>query len=426
MTRPVLGIVLLALAFRAFLLLGAGGDSRYALMSDSYSYLRPAQTLRETGRYAVRDGAVETPETYRTPGYPLFLIPFLDATNQPHHRRIQWIQVLLGALSAGFLAWAALEFWGSRTPALLAGGAFALDYVHAIHSLFILSDVLFVLFLSMLVFALTRRSYAWAGALSACAALIRPVGVYLPFVVGLALLVPTARSRGPVLRTVVLYLSCALLPLVAWTARNHAVMGRWTFSSFQDANLYLVRAALVESQEKNLSYPDAIASIEQQRKLASVPDNVWATSYLLHHVPAYLRLMAKDAVKLFSGNSMKIAAWIFARDESYGPQAVAVHGEGSPIAQANELLHRHIGVGLLMIVYGAFLGLVYLLCLRGIWESGTGKGWGITLLFLSIPLYFTAVTLGSGAQARYRLPIMPALFLFAGGGVKIAAVKEPK
>lgn len=416
----------LAFAVRALLILGAGPDPRYAMMSDSHSYLRPAVVLRDTGRFAVREGMIETPEIYRTPGYPVFLIPFLRSDKQPNTRAIQWVQVILGALSAGLLALTAFEFWKSAASAVLAGSAFALDFVHAIHSLFILTDILFVFALVTVLYAMSRRAYAAAGLLSALAALIRPIGVYYPIVAGAVLVAMTIRDRRQGLRGAVLYLTLAILPLGLWSVRNYTQTGQFTFSSIQDANLTFVRAALVKAGEDHLTYPQAVAAIDEEMRLNSAPPSVWASNYLLHHIPGTLRLMAKDVVKLFSGNSMKIAAWVFCHDEAYAPDAVPVHHDASPMGQADELLRRHFGVGLLMLSYFVFLSFVYVLCLRGIGSSWTGKGKGITFLYLSSALYFTAVTLGSDAQARYRLPIMPALFLFAGGGVRIPASKEPR
>ncbi len=349
-------VVGLSMVLRATLLVSIGPAPQYALTSDSPSYIEPARHLREDGRFSNLLNGREVPELYRTPGYPVFLLPFLVKDGTIRERAVQWAQALLNSCSAGLVYLAALFFWRSEGAALAAGAGFALDFVNAF-------------------------------------------------------------------RQVVLFLFVSCLPLAVWMVRNERAAGRLTFSTLQDANIYIVRAALVEMGNKRISYETAVENVQNayKKSRAEEPAGRWAAQYLFVHWKEYSKLMAKDVVKLLSGNSMKVAAWAILKDDRYNPTVIPVHSSESPLSQARELMVRHSFLGGALFAYLLFLGLVYVLAAWGIWMSGREKGWGETLIVFSSIFYFAALTLGVDAQARYRLPIMPALFLFAGRGLTLCS-----
>src|SRR5439155_23692199 len=106
------------------------------------------------------------------------------------------------------------------------------------------------------------------------------------------------------------------------------------------------------------------------------PSPGWlAARYLFAHWKDYSAIMAKDVVKLLSGNSMKVAAWALLKDERYAPTAVPVHSTETPLAQARELMKRHPGLGAVLILYLLFLGLAYALAAWGTWTAVRLRGW---------------------------------------------------
>ena len=420
-------IVGLSFFLRAALLLGIGPAPQYAFTPDSASYILPAQQLRLTGSFATVQDGKEVPELYRTPGYPVFLIPFLSKDGLVHHRRVQWAQALLNALSAGLIYLAALAFWQNRTAALAAGIGFALDFVNAIHGMFVLTDIVFVFLVSVSLLFIVRREYVYAGVATALAAFVRPIGLYYPGFLALLLAGQWLRKKSdPSLKHVVLFLMVSCLPLTVWMLRNQRAAGRFTFTTLQDANIYLLRAALVKMEREHVSYESAVEQLQKPLVGSPTPGTAdpRANRYLLIYWRDYVTVMAKDVVKLFTGNSMKVAAWAILKDDHYSPNAVPVHSTQSPMTQARELTARHPLLGVGLVVYLVFLGVVYFLAAGGFAVAVRDKGWGESILALSSVLYFVAITLGVDAQARYRLPIMPALFLFAGGGYRMLFTKE--
>ncbi len=408
-----------AFGFRMVILLGVGPSPAYAFTADSPSYYEPAQNLLHQRTFATVHDHELVPEIYRTPGYPVFLLPFLSDDGRVHHRSVQWAQAVLNSFSAGLVFLAALLFWKNQKAAWAAGLAFAFDFVNAIHCAFVLTDILFVFLLSLVLFLLVKRQMLWAGFTASLAAFVRPAGLYYPVVLALILLVAVIKKmEGVFFKRLAIFLLVSFLPLTAWIYRNHHVAGRWTFTTLEDANIFLVRAALVEMERKHIPYEAAVEEVQKayRESRGIEPAGQWGTHYLLTHWRDYSKIMMKDVLKLLSGNSIKVAAWAILKDDRYNPSVIPVHSSESPFSQARELVERHRFLGIGMVLYLFFLALVYLLAAFGVWTAVHQKGWGETLLVFSSVIYFAVITLGVDAQARYRLPIMPALFLFAGGG----------
>jgi len=412
-------VVGLSLLFRGVLLVCIGNSPTYAFVPDSVSYVEPAQALsHHLGFSTLKDGR-RVPELYRTPGYPLYLTLFLTGQDAVHHKAIQWSQAVLNAFSSGLVYLAALAFWKNRNAALAAGIGFGLDFVNAMHCAFILTDILFVFWVALTLLLIIRHRFMAAGLAAAAAALVRPIGVYYPIFLALAwVLSYVDKKRGVTLKQVGIFFLAAMIPLTAWVVRNGRETHHWTFSTLQDANMYLVRTALVEMEREHISYENALVNIQKSRQTApqAVPDGRWATSFLVAHWQDYARVMINDLIKLLAGNSMKVAAWALLQDDHYNPFTIPTHAEQSPLAQERELAHRHPGLEVFLVLYLLFLAATYGLALVGFWVAGHRYGWNETLMVSSSILYYAAITLGADAQARYRLPMMPALFVLAAGG----------
>ncbi len=420
-------VFLLALALRAWLLLAIGPKSEYAFFSDSYTYAKPAHVLRHQGAYAVYHDGRLIPEVYRTPGYPLFLVPFLNQDGSLRLRCIQWVQALLNSISAALVFWAAFYFWKDIRAACLAGIGFAVDFVGVVHCAFVLTDTLFVFFICLSLYGLVRQRLVMTAASAAASAFVRPVGLYYGALLAVLYLLMGRGLKPPVSKARLLaLLMTLLLPIAGWFARNHHVSGRWTFSTLQDDNLFLVRVALVEVERRQIPYAQAVDDIRKAHRQApgAPSQSLWASRYLMKHWTVYTKLMARDLLKLLTGNSMKVAAWMFLHDTRYEPLAQPVYATETPIQQARHLIQRHPWFSILLVLYLCFLFSIYGLALWGLRRCWHEAGWQTTLL-LSLPLcYFLLVTLGADAHARYRLPLMPALFLLAGGGFQAFAQRR--
>lgn len=430
------GIIATAFLCRGVLLLAIGPNPQYAYVSDSPSYYVPAQSLRSTGSYSTQVDGQWVPELYRTPGYPVFLIPFLGASGV-HYRALQWCQALLNALSVGLLYLCGMLLWDSRRASLVAGLALSFDFVNAIHCTFVLTDILFVLAVTIALLLLIRVSlrpdiasihFLWAGLTLSWAALIRPLALYA-FILptgGLLLLAIRPFKQKALLGTL-LFVAGAITPSALWVTRNAMVAGQWTFSSIQGAELYLTKAATLYMQQHPQEMGDVKNRLRQQwARSERLPEaaieegNIReaAKRFILDHKREYARLMIHDTLKLLTGNSLKIAAWAIFKDDRYAPNNTSHPAPSSPFAQARQLGQDHPTLGIALATYLILLCLMYGLACIGCWYSILRHGYRITGIVLSTTFYLAAVTIAMSldAQARYRLPLMPLIFLMAGGG----------
>jgi hypothetical protein len=209
-------VVLLALLLRmqfvqqAVVELPLSGDSRH--------YVAYAINLAEHGTFSrAVPGEPVVADSYRSPGYPVFLAATMLATDGVRdngwYKLTLALQCLLGAATV-WLSMLVARDWLPKAAALGVGLAVAVWPHHVVASSALLIEVLlgFVLALSLL---LTSRAHALnspgraagAGALLACATLINPAMLLLPLFFALPFLRGN-RSR--------LLLPLLMLPLLGW------------------------------------------------------------------------------------------------------------------------------------------------------------------------------------------------------------------
>ncbi len=174
-------VVTLAFVFRSIWLVRAGSD--WAVGADSYLYLALARGLRAGCGFAPYVGRCGAPELMRTPGYPVFLVPFLA-----HLRLAILMQAALGALVCLIVA----RFAGRRAgpiAGILAAAIVAVDVPTILNSKELITEALFQAVLTPAIFAALEGNPFLAGAMLGVAAMIRPVAevlvplVAMPFVV---------------------------------------------------------------------------------------------------------------------------------------------------------------------------------------------------------------------------------------------------
>ena len=168
---------------------------------DASKYIAVAQNLHIHNVYSTKwsRGAPPEPKLKLTPGYPLFLLPFVAANTRSGqlafgkvHRDVVQAQAILGTLTV-LLVYLLARLWAPQSwafwPAVLTSlcpHTIALEY-------FILSETpfIFLLALALLIFSVGWRN-GWkfctliAGLLFGIAVLFRPIGLLLGPFVGLA------------------------------------------------------------------------------------------------------------------------------------------------------------------------------------------------------------------------------------------------
>lgn len=400
--RPWLNSHYLALA--AIVLLGLGlrllawrWREFYGLGGDEQEYFNQAVTL-------LRDRQYVELLLMRPPLYPIFLaacIYVLDSLVQ----NLRLVQALVSTatiplvyLLAGELAWQA----DAPRPArfgLLAALLAALSYSLAVNATELLTETLFLFGLAPLLWLLARagRKGGWigvagAGLILGALCLVRSVALPLLPLGALWLWLAGTGSRRALLRAGV-YVLCALLVILPWTARNYLTYGGLILIDTTGAeNLWLdndpagreaVKAQLFALGEDRL----ARQQLASQRGMAAITAD-----------PA--RFVAKAGAELLKWFGLEFS------DDMRARRAIWV----SP-AEVGLRLVLGDALWLLMLLAGGY-GLARALL------AGLGRGLRAALadpawLLAAWALYVLLTSLIFHVELRYRLPLYPALLPYA-------------
>jgi beta-mannosidase len=395
---------------------------------DTASYLEPGRNLLLHGRFFT--GVL--PEIDRTPGYSLFLA----LASLPGITAAALEQVILSALTV-VLVWrlARAVFEDDRT-ALTAAWLFAFEPVSIIYSVRLMPETLF---LALLLLNLERmvvflrggrlRTLAAAGLWLAAATFVRPVSYYLPVALALGLAVLLVRVPG--LRwTAPTVLLLSVIPwLAAWQARNLLETGFGGFSSIVARNLYFYQAAEVAARVEHQSFAEeqsAFGYPNEQTYLARHPEQIgWGqarrTAFMGSEARRVLGANPDTVLKVQLEGTAMVAFTPCAADllrlvgayPEDGPKHVVNEG---PLQSAMRLAHLHPWQAALMAMLELVLLSYYLLAARGVFSGCARRE--VLLLLLGVSLYFLAVSGGAQAVGRFRLPVMPAVLVFAAAGLR--------
>ena len=167
------------------------------LMYDSGHYHTMAQHLLQYGGFMDAHGLIDT---YRLPGYPLFLSACYQFTGVIPQGAL-WVQLILGSLIPVLIYYLALRITDSLRVALIAAMVSCLHVGLVLFAGLVMTEtifgVLFLLFLYVLLGAQTSRNFLVAGLLLGLCNLIRPLA-FLPLaVVGALMSFETATTSLP-------------------------------------------------------------------------------------------------------------------------------------------------------------------------------------------------------------------------------------
>lgn len=399
----IVGILALSTSFFYFV------HFRSFYAPDSPSYLAPAANLLEGRGFLDAAGG---PETLRTPGYPLFVVPFLWMGLNLKY--LVLCQHLMRALIALAVVTFAFRISHSRKSALIAGVLYCIDLPTLESANSILTEMLFTTILTIIFLLLWNESRNqhehWTravviGLLCGAAALIRPIGIFffLPATVYLWLV----RERFRIRASLVFVMSFACLPLL-WMARNYHQTGYFIFSSISGADLLSFRAAgalaindpgpFAANFRRHRDELDALACEDlirlYGRECSELPIPLSHEYYgqlgrkiLLQHPAATMKLTLRGiAVTMLDG----------------GATSFAEIAHISPHTAIEVLLLYTVPVLCL-----AIAGLTW------IWRENRQCFY----LAVLVMLYFVFLPAGAESYSRYRVPIIPILVVLAATGL---------
>ncbi len=382
----------------------SSGDFFYP---DSRTYIEPAQSMLAGRGFLRADGIVET---FRTPGYPLFLLLFNS------FKAVVVVQHLMNvALAIAIYLFTRQRF--SRGLAIAAGVILALDTPTIHYANKVLTETFFTLGLFALIWLALREARAplaviAMGLLAGALVLVRPAAILYFAVVAIVFM----RRKG----IAVFVVASLLLPL-GWAARNKLRTGVFAISDVAGVNMLLHRAApslaifddyeffaALQDRQSELS-ADADTEIEKTLHIASAGDLNPA-----QHAMWFGRIGRRIALHHPFGLTMVLI------------RGVCVNLFDSD-AEAMTVVSR-VPESLLQIALDVWTHAIALLALLGIgivWKRDRT----LAIFFALTVAYFVVISAGSEAESRFRVPIVPVMAITAAFGadaIRRAAVRDSR
>ena len=208
--------------------------------SDTVTYTQPATNLIRHAAFSNaynQDGSY-SPETFRTPGYPLFLGIFHDLM-KISYSGVVLIQIFLTILAAYFTYKAALII--NPKLAFLSSLIVLYDPPVTIFSLMLLSESLFLFSISifMYMFVLYLKTQKtkfllFSALILVLATYVRPISYYLGLASGIFLIYLSIRTKiKKIIIHILVFLTIAYSLLGLWQFRNYKLSGKNVFSSWE-------------------------------------------------------------------------------------------------------------------------------------------------------------------------------------------------
>jgi hypothetical protein len=439
----------------ALLALGPWSDTGRAIFPDSSRYLELAENLGRFKTFGLHEEEASLPwqriamlrelnhtrpapdrnglrpESFRTPGYPLF-IAAVRSLIMPDVRAILIIQCVLGSLTTVMVARIASAFGIARRGYLAAGLIWAIHPGILVHDCAILSECLCSFCLASSLLLSTRGQHArdalLSGALLGLAGLVRPmVGVlFLPA----NLLLVCRGASSVIVRARSLSAACLvagfLLPSGAWALRNYHSGEGLRMSPIGSLNLLYYAAGYTIAEERRedwvATWPNRVGELADRLGGRIAPgEDVYsaagalAVEELRGRPAALIRVLVKSQVKLLVAHSLSDAYHLLGR--SYHPSGLfstlilAEHrpeAGGDPATVVLALAWTLLNIA---IAAGAVAGALVAARRRSFLLLSTC---GVTILLIAI------VTSTNGLE-RFRIPMMLPLAILVAEAISPAA-----
>jgi len=397
-------LLLLAAAFpRLMVFLLAANRPEACLTSDAYGYLGLAKNLWTYHAFGHGTPPVLVPETFRLPGYPLFLAPFTALFESP----VLWIafaQCLLGILTVMWL-WHWLRGVTNDRSARVGALVLAVDWVIVFHTPMLIAETL-VVFLQVLAMILTWRALelqrgtevTGSGLLWGLTLMVKPVFLYFPLVL--------CWIWSPRKKYIFRFLLAAYLIPGVWILRNGATSNFWSLSSLPGFALFDDLAAKVIADATDRTW-DSV-----RHDLRAQVDAKHPSGY--RNDAERSQVYAQEAVHILKRHPFVVVkVWLIGAARMLGGTGFGLwHYYRPPAPQQNPAFWL-IPV---QIVYGFGLGVLYLLSVWGcikLWRMSRKK----EAYFLAAGVTYILLVASYPGMSRLRIPMMPFMAIAASFAV---------
>lgn len=428
--------LLLAVGLTLFIWIGSVNrdylkDYKLSPNPDAITYLDLGQNIWLHGEYSRRPSPPYTPDFKWTPVFPVLAG---GANCLFGAGGIFVLNIVLSALSC-LIIYRLTEYYVNTKAGAIAACLFALDTLVWSLNFQAMSDIAFVTFvLAGLYFTLPtlfpksemETPSFWrlipGGLGLSVAILARPTGLYLPIVILLCYAIKILFSRMRLIRSAayaLIFFMCSYSLAGLWMFRNYQTFGIFTLSGNENIVMVYYTGGGAWQTEFNCSLSEAQEKIQKEFNLPSdeVCHNADAFGKDPAEIDRQLKACKRDVLLKYPASLIK-SAMIGV------PKSLLAHETGIFAAltkqnwQGTRNLFSNSPVLIIIFVWSVLFQIIVicggLIGIIGSWIKNRDARWAI-FCSAGIAAYFI-LTMGlSGADccARYRLPLMPIIIVFA-------------
>ena len=390
---------------------------------DSPEYATLVQNLLTEHRFTMNTQAPFIPETFRTPGYPLFMV--IAMLIYKSYFTVTFLQIIIVWLSSVIIFEIGKRLF-NPIVGFIAALCFMLDPTVILYTMVILTDIPFVLLILLTIYTLffqgdsfdkshikDRSLYGralFAGVILGVAVLFRPVAMYLPpiliFFYWFHLRHGQEVSNRVHWRRFLLASVCLIIGTTVvvfpWVARNKIEVGIWGISSITAYNLH------------DFNIP---GFLEWKGMSSSQAEGFMTKKTGVDEVGAFLLSNSSRITKVAEGvilsNPIDYLEYHFAESTPFiTSSGLSIIDKFNTYGFEKTLYSGTIPPGLFLAESVVWVCILAFACLA--WFVFR-RDYRVSLC-MALTLYFWAIT-GPVAFARYRLPAEPFLLLLGVGGV---------
>ncbi|MDR3665988.1 MAG: glycosyltransferase family 39 protein [Ignavibacteriaceae bacterium] len=349
----------------------------------------------------------------RTPVYPIFLAVCYLISGKTIWFAL-FVQIIINLLTLLLTYKIALEFF-TKEIALISVLLLALDNHQSEFTVSLVTETLFTfIFISSIYFLCvglikrkkTIKYLAIGGCLLGLATLTRPITFLFPvaaviFIVGYYLIFNKAGSSKIRFKMCTvnsfIYVVFFLLTISPWLYRNYVLYNEVQLTSITGSNLLFYNVAITDTIKTGRPMKEAQAYFKQKASALGAD-----TSDL--HSFKNSQIYSQMAIKYIKNN-------IFLYGKSYLKGMINLFYDVNRFSDIKTKpgITRYKSTGFLI-----YFAVIYFFTIIGV-ISSVKKKQLITLLFLIIIFYFDAIT-GVIGESRFRIPIMPFIYIFCSIG----------
>jgi 4-amino-4-deoxy-L-arabinose transferase-like glycosyltransferase len=429
-SKGLILIILLAFVIRMSFFISTQPWEKEIINNKIFSPGSDAAGYHQRALSLITNKSFEDFDAFRTPCYPIF-IALIYSISSCSIWLVLLIQIFLSLISV-WLVYKIASTMFSRKIGLLSALLFSIDIPQALHTVYLLTETLFVFLFLVSVYYLCKsinENRFWSICLSALylgiATLVRPISFLFPFAVVFFILVLSNLKLKKKLVYSLLFSFIFIITISPWLLRNYSKYGEAKLSSVSGYNLLFYNVVYTEMSKtvtpvdqvnKNfyaLAIKQGIDTTDMfSFKNSHIFSNI-ATNYIKENFIFYCKRHIIGIINMYVGIGTSDITSIFHLKTSkhFEPNG----GEGLLTLINNYFKTKYTNELIINFILGFYMLICYVSSLYAILYLIRKKE-KYVFLFILIILYFSVLT-GIVGTTRYRIPIMPFIYILSAVGI---------